>query len=301
MEKIIIDQVSVFESTEGIYISRGDHSLVNVKGKDASMVLNVIKEFKESDSSDDVFQLLREKYGIDESYYNKILNWLMKNRVLTTGGKTDAKTRHFTIIGQFGGEEELVNKLFSRLNANDDNEHYALLQYIDLKKPFDEAAFNFETDAVLYFSPIFDNYETFKQINRTLYKNKINCLHIGIDEFSYTIGPFIIPSVSTPCLKCYSQRKLVNMGNPDEYVKFTAIQSIDKITSYSITDIRHFNLLAEHIKIALDDFFILGKSDLIGKSVLVDLYDYNTQVSKVLKVPTCEVCSSSENIYTPFN
>lgn len=299
MEKLLIDQVAVFESTDGLYISRGDHSLVNVRGKDTPMVLNIIRAFREDDSADANYQRLRDKYGIDESYYNRVINWLVNNRVLRADAPVATSDKTITVIGQFGADRAGVERVLGVLSHPDLT--YRLHQYINVRDEFDAADFDPKTDVVLYVSPLFEHYERFKQISSVLYKSKVNCLHVGIDEHTYTLGPLVLPAVHSPCLKCYAQRKIVNMANPDEYVKFTALFPVDQLTDFGLTSIRHFDLLIQHARLELADFFRSGRSELIGKSVVTDLFGHTTQVSKVLKVPTCDVCGCADNLYAPFN
>lgn len=299
MSKLLIDDVAIFESNEGIYISRGDHALVNVKGNDVPLVLNVIRAFRENDSMDEVYYDLMQKYGIDESRYHRIVNWLLNNRILRQERPARTNTYRLTVIGSFNSAEQVTDKLLSQLDGAD--AHFTLQQFIDIRQPFVPTSLDADTDLVVVFSPLFEQFDRFKQINETLYKQQLRYLHVGIDESGYTLGPLVLPALKAPCLKCYAQRKIVNMADPDQYLKFTALTNVEKLTDMSLPAMRHFDLLAKHVQLVVTDYLRLGHSEFLGKSVVVDLVGSQMHTSKVLKVPTCSVCGSADNVFAPFH
>jgi hypothetical protein len=303
MENLVLTPVSVYESIEGVYISRGDHSLVSLKGKDAPMIAHTISAFQENIIPDEAFELLRAKYGIDQNYFNKLTKWLIQQKILTHPTKNHQKeVRTIGIIGQFSSEKDLVES-FEILNRGEQNTFsFENVNYINLNS-FNEANISLpDADLYLYFSPIFEHYQKLKVLNKQLYDQKIRCMHVGIDKHSYELGPFVIPELKTPCMGCYAKRKLINMANPEEYQKFISLLPVEQLNNYSISSIKHYKLMLEHLGITLQEYFTTQTSDLTGRTLHVDLYDYNTRVSRLLKVPTCEICCESEkNLFVPFN
>ncbi len=303
MENLILSPVSVYEGADGVYISRGDHSLVSLKGKDAPMIARTITAFQENSLPEGAFELLKSKYGIEQNYFNKLTKWLIQQRILTYLSQNQQKViKKIGIIGQFASEQELA-KSFEILNDGEKKTFgFEMVNYINLNTFTDSDIELLEADLYIYFSPIFEHYQKLKVLNKHLYDKKIRCVHVGIDKHSYELGPFVIPELKSPCMGCYAKRKLINMSNPEEYQKFISILPIEQLNNYSISDIKHYQLVIEHLGIILQEYFTAQTSDLTGRALHVDLYDYETRVSRVLKVPTCEICCESErNLFVPFN
>ncbi len=303
MENLILSPVSVYEGADGVYISRGDHSLVSLKGKDAPMIVRTITAFQENTLPEEAFAILKDKYGIEQNYFNKLTKWLIQQQILTYLPENHQKElMKIGVIGQFSSEKELSDSIALLNNGDQKTFGFELVNSINLND-FNEASLNLvEADLYIYFSPIFEHYQKLKALNKALYEKKVRCLHVGIDLYSYELGPFVIPELKTPCMGCYAKRKLINMANPEEYQRFISLLPVEQLNHYSISNIKHYQLVLEHLGVILQEYFTTQTSDLTGRTLHVDLYDYNTRVSRLLKVPTCEICCESEkNLFVPFN
>jgi hypothetical protein len=290
MHNYRLRNVSVYQAENSIYIANGDHSLVEISGKSVNAVVSVLSALEITSSPEILYEKVKSELGGDRAIFDQIIDWLLTNKIIerTRDGEAPIKRVVRTYIHSTHLTEDQKEKVVERLSG----ERYG---YVRTEKG--------QAEFILIVSPIFDQMSEIMKINEFAYEENIPLCHVGIDAETFTIGPISHAKLNTPCLKCYSQRKISNLKNPKKTIEFVRYANKKQLSSARIAENPYFyNVLLTHLKVELEKFFQTNGlfSAIVGKSLMFDHFNYEITKSKILKVPGCPVCNS-EVLVAPLN
>lgn len=282
--------VSTYQAENKIYLADGDHNLLEISGDSVDSVALVLNALETSSDPDDIFQKVKSHLANDREMFDQILHWLLTNRVIerTSNGEAFSQKTIPVFIHTTHLTEDEKEKVLETLSG-------AKFEYVPADK--EHAKF------ILVVAPIFDQYNSLASINEFAYEENIPVCHIGIDSETFTLGPLSYPHMHTPCLKCYSQRKISNLKNPKRTIEFIRYADKKKISGLRIGENPYFfTVLLTYLKMELEKFFYFNGMycEIVGKSLMFDHFNYEITKSRVLKIPGCPVCNS-EVLVAPLN
>lgn len=285
---------TIYGNDKSLFVSNGDHNLIEISGDSIALVTEVVKGFKEEKNIDLLFEELKNNFENDRSYFDEVCTWLINNRIIKR------------IDDDVHKEKKLEIKTFVNRNINQlKNDFFKLVSTPNERSPLN---FIFEeelikADLIILIAPLFENLEEILRINKYSFENKIPLCHIGIESSrTITLGPLVYSELRTPCINCYVKRKLTNLKNPQKIVSFIEHVNKDLINKSYETNNPWLKIAAIQLREELEIFFNSGKkiSTLLGKSVVFDYNEYSVTKSMLLRTPACEVCNNIDR-YSPFN
>jgi hypothetical protein len=282
--------VSTYQAENKIYVADGDHNLIEISGDSVESVTAVLNVLETTSDPDDIYQKVKSTLSADREMFDQILHWLHTNHIIEriNNGEALSKKTIPTFIHTTHLTEAERQKVFQTLTSTK-------FEFIEAEK---EAA-----KFILVVAPIFDQYSSLASINEFAYEANIPICHIGIDSETFTLGPLSYPHMHTPCLKCYSQRKISNLKNPKRTIEFIRYADKKKISGVRIGESPYFfTVLLTYLKMELEKFFYFNGMycEIVGKSLMFDHFNYEITKSRVLKIPGCPVCNS-EVLVAPLN
>lgn len=296
MKSLRLEKLDVYRGEGELLITKGDSYLLKISGEDCEKLEFILKTFETSPDIEEVYNKVSSKIDFDK--FNNLVNWLVKNHILREEKQEISACEiihNIALSGDFSDFRQVEELIVKRLETKINKYHLKTLVYgnIELKSLED-------IDLLIVFSPIFRNYDEFLKVNEFCYHNNIPTLHLELNMSSFTIGPFSVPEFKTPCLKCYSKRKIVNLEKKEQYLKFIKIRKEKIIACNEILLHNDLGLMLEFVKMELDNFFIRQSMFLYSRSITFDIIGYNFLESKILRIPSCSVCDES-SIISPFN
>lgn len=300
--KIKLENLNIYSGIDHLYLYKGDHKLFKVEGEERKLVEDCIEAVKTSETIGEAYDKVKDVLEDDEEFFLQILEWLDENEVVTLE-KTDeevdweAKTKEIVVVASAISEKE-AGEVIETLNAKGRN--MRLNKFINLKADT-SIELPEETDLVIVFSPVFENYQKVYDINAEAVKRGILLVHVGMEQNTITLGPLVNPKFNSPCLRCYLKRKVTNLANPKDFVRFMEIQDKKALSELEITKNKYFDLMLSNLNLELEKIFIYDGlfSPLMGNSLLIDPIGMFIEKSQIVKVSDCDVCNSSSHYY-PF-
>lgn len=277
-----INPVNIYSSEGKLFVTDGDHNLIEIAGEQVRIVEKIISEIKVCVDIELTYVKVAEAIDHDRDFYNEILEWLVDNGIAARNEVVEKKVISVFICGlpSTGDIEEAIDML----NIGQEV-HYTPVDSLET------------ADLALVFSPIYDHYQDVLALNKLAYQKGVDILHVGLDRTSFTLGPLVVPELKTPCLQCYSKRKLSNMKNPSTTLTFT--KHADKRSLHTVVaqDNPHFSVVLSYVRKELGTYYKSGKlySNLMAKSVFFDSSLYEVSKSKILRLPNCSVCAKSNH------
>lgn len=283
-----VSTINIYSSNSNLFLTDGDHNLIEISGEHVGIIEQVLAGILRRENLDFIFTEIGHLIDNDKDFFNEIIDWLVDNSIINRE-KNDQKKEIRVFFENM--ESTSAKKDFIKI-LNGENRSVSF-KICDAKQ---------SANLILYFTPIFEDFNLLKLTNEFAYKNNINLLHVGIDRASFTMGPLVVPKQKTPCLVCYSKRKLANMKNPEATLKFSKYANKNIIYKYQIENNKHFRTLATYIASELSKFYDSGEiySSLIAKSIFFDNAIYEVSKSKILRLPSCITCQNN-NHQTAFN
>ena len=290
MFEVQLHNASVHGSATSIYITNGDHSLVEIAGEDLSLVEAVLLDVEQGLPLEAVFATHEARFNGDRAYFDQVIDWLLASNVLQrvrpageapparevptyVYGPNLAPARQAEVLAQLG--------------------HAGFAYY---PAPLEEARL------VIVFAPLFEAQDEVLRLNAEAYGRGIPLCHLAVEDHSFTIGPLVDPAQQTPCLCCYNQRKLANLRNARKTLSFIRHPNKTRIRHKDIAASPYFGVALTHLKVELAHYFQghAKVSPILSKSLVFDNLDYSITPSKVLRVPGCAVCNPTA-FYRVFN
>ena len=108
----------------------------------------------------------------------------------------------------------------------------------------------------------------------------------GFSEHVGMVGPFIVPQ-KTACLKCMD-RKLNTI--PYENVAITP--------SYGPLCLIISSFVANEV---INYYYKFNKNNLMGKTMMINMFDFSSKIIKWKKEQNCEVCGNDSKKYSKAN
>lgn len=290
MDSYRLRNVSVYQAENTIYIANGDHNLLEISGQSVSIVSAALTALETPLTQEMLYEKIKSELDGDHHILTQVLEWLLTNKIIEriSNGEASVKKTILTYIHSSHLTEDQKEEVTVRLSGD----RYA---YAKTEKS--------QAELILVVSPIFDQFDQIIKINEFAYEENIPLCHVGIDSDTFTIGPISYAKLNTPCLKCYSQRKISNLKNPKKTIEFVRYANKKQLNSVRITENPYFhNVLLTHLKVELEKFFLTRGlfSAIVGKSLMFDHFNYEITKSKIIKVPGCTVCNS-EVLVAPLN
>jgi len=277
-----LNSVNIYSTHEKLFITDGDHNLIEISGEHVPVIEQIINTLQKEENVQEIYTKVSHLIDNDESFFNEIIDWLIENRILYRDEKTSKKD---IAIYFYGINNENAIGIVDTLNRSK-NTRYQLVHSKEL------------ANLIVIFSPIFENYKEFLHINEFAYKKGIALFHVGIDNVSFTLGPLVIPQLKTPCLKCYSDRKLSNMKNPIATLAFAKHYSQENLNKVDITQNIYFSTAINYLVVELNKFYTYENnlySSVLSKSLHFDNSMFEITKSQILKVPNCQICGKNNH------
>lgn len=282
MTKLLtLTNTTVFTSGDTLFLSKGDHQLIQVSGEQVLIVAEILKRLKSEPNSDIIFEKVKSKIDNDKELFVQIIDWLISNEIVVPIKASSSGT---TTVGFFSTSEN-IDSLSKILNQRLSKFRWIGIESLD-------AAMS-GTTLIVVFAPIFKDYDCFLQLNEKAYKAGVTLFHISVDNSSFTLGPISEPISKSPCLQCYAKRKIVNFENPEKYLSFVESFNESSLHLFDITKTPYFEAVLNYLDIELSKYLVAGGkySSLIGRSVTFDNFDFQVSRARVLKIPDCNVCN----------
>ncbi len=296
MEKLKLGIFDIFKSEEELFLSNGDHFLLKISGEDCLSLELMLKAFTDAMDKDAAYEKVKD--ALEREKFDNLVTWLVKNNILyeeNQQNKPDVKNHNVIVFGEFKDLSEVESKIVSRLNTDINKYHLKALLNSDIKENCFEGV-----DLIIIFAPIFSKFDAFIEINKISYEHKIPAIHVGAGMNFFSIGPLSVASSKTPCLKCYSKRKIANFDRKEKYLKFIKYPNQKIVQNNNILEYYDLGLLVEFLKIELENYYSRNSMYLFARSITIDLLGYNITSSKILRVPSCDICDNS-SIISPLN
>lgn len=279
---IEINPVNIYSSEDKLFVTDGDHNLIEIAGEQVGIVEKIISEIKGSLDLEATYEKVAEALDHDRDFYNEIIEWLVDNGIATRNEVSEKKEVSVSFQGLHGTES--IEKAIELLNSGQEVS-YSLAELPE------------SAELTLVFSPIYDQYHEVLALNKWAYQTGTDILHVGLDRSSFTLGPLVVPKLKTPCLQCYSKRKLSNMKNPSATLNFTKHAGKRSLHNVVAQDNPNFGTLLAYVRKELATYYKSGKlySNLMAKSVFFDSSLYEVSKSKILRLPNCPVCAQTNH------
>ncbi|MFA8450189.1 MAG: hypothetical protein ACEPOW_05820 [Bacteroidales bacterium] len=298
--KIKLQNLNIYSGIDHLYLYKGDHKLFKVEGDERKLVEDCVEAIKVSETIGEVYAKVKDALEDDEEFFLQILEWLDENEVVTLEKSEEEvnweeKTKETVLVASSITEEEAKN-IIEVLNGKGRN--LKLSKFINFREN-QTVELPENADVVVLFSPIFENYEKVYKINAEAYSKGIPLLHIGMEQNTVTLGPFVNPKFKTPCLSCYLKRKITNLANPTDFVRFMEIPDKKSLSELRISDMKYYDLMLSHLSLELEKVFLYDGlfSQLMNHSILIDPVGLCIEKSTIIKISDCEVCNSSSHYY----
>lgn len=283
---------TIYGNEKTLFISNGDHNLIEIAGDSVLQVEQVIKGFSNQTSPDVLFNEIKDTFNNDREYFDEIFQWLISNRILE---EVDDQTKDSIQIATY---------LLNNTSLDSDSIFNLLSETVASYKCVFKREENYmNAELILIFAPLFENLSEVLKINQFSYSNKIPVCYVGLDSSRvFTVGPLVYSELRTPCLNCYIKRKLVNLKMPQKTISFIKHPNKQLISKSSYSSIVFSKIATYHLKIELEKFYRSNKkiSTLLGNSLIFDNETYNITKAKILKTSGCDICNQTQNT-SPFN
>lgn len=283
-----LSNTTIYSSSTSLYITSGDHNLIEVMGADVALLEGMLAGLAAADSLDCIYERFRSDCDDDRDYFDELIAWLVEQGIilpkLSPVPPPVATFLHAPYLS-----EAVRLELLTQLSGFGTRKYEPVANYQD-------------AHLVLMLAPLFEYQAQLQQLNRYTYQQRIPVCHIGIDTGTFTLGPLVHPAVGTPCLNCYLRRKLSNLKDPQKTLAFIQHPNKRCLTDADPRANPYLNVALTHVAVELDKFFDYNGqiSPLLGKSIVFDHLDYGVTKSKILRVPGCDVCNPAP-AYSAFN
>lgn len=288
MTKLTVSNSALYGDSKTIYVTSGDHNLVEITGDDVGVVEVIIKEILSHPSRDEVFEKIKDQIDNDKDYYDGIIEWLISSNIVE-------ETQPISCVPQV-----MNTHIFSPyLTLASQQQALADIDTELIKYTLTDIN---SASLIIVFAPIFEFFEEVARINAFAYKHGVTICHVGMDRSTFTLGPICEPKINSPCLVCYAKRKLSNLKNPQKTLSFVKHANKEIANHYNLQSNQYFKIALHYLKTELEKFTLTkgSISAIIGKSLVFDNIYYNISKSKILRLPGCPACNAEEH-FSPLN
>ena len=137
-----------------------------------------------------------------------------------------------------------------------------------------------------------ENKSLFKQVDELSQKYNIPFLRALIENETFTIGPLFIPNKSS-CYSCYLSRSISNLENPKLNNKYREKNALEFDEAYISLIPGTIEILAYNMYSFIWKYFANNLNcEIIGKEYTFNVYNLESSLNPVLKVPGCQVCGN---------
>lgn len=281
---------SVHGSATSIYVTNGDHHLVEIAGDDLGMVETVLQAVEQDVPLEEIFATHESSFDSNRAYFDQVVDWLIASKILQRVRPDE----------ELPPAREVPTYLYCPSLTPASQAH--VLEQLSHQGPRFSLVPLEEARLIIVFAPLFEAQQEVLHLNEYAYAQGIPLCHIAVDDDTFTIGPLVDPAQQTPCLCCYNQRKLANLRNTRKTLSFIRHPNKTRIRHKDISASAYFDVALTHLRIELTNFLQghFKTSPILSQSLLFDNLDYSITKSKVLRVPGCAVCNPA-SYYRVFN
>lgn len=291
MFEVKLHNTSIYGSATSIYVTNGDHNLVEIAGEDLSLVETVLQAIEQGQPLETIFAANEARFNHDRAYFDQVIDWLLTSKVLERV-RPAAEQPQARQIATHVYCPSLSPAQHQTLVADGLAHQHFTFALVPLAA----------AELIVVFAPLFESQDEILQLNAYAYAQGIPLCHVAVDAGTFTIGPLVDPALKTPCLCCYNQRKLANLRNARKTLSFIRHPTKTRIRHTDISQNPYLPVALTHLKVELVNYFLGNtmRSPILGKSLVFDHLDYSISASKVLCVPGCAVCNP-DAYYRVFN
>ena len=277
------------------YVLLSDSSTIKkIKGQQACDLIAVLRAVQEKNSIDSLV-LDRCLSFLQQDRKEDLLSWLIENELIAP--HTIKQESYFIdIIGEFGHDLQGISAFVAGLPESICVSN--LYNLSDTPCPdFDEASDN--KALTLLIGPYFYNASTVAKISALQKNVSTDFLFVEFYANGMLIGPLMNSAKDTVCLSCVETRKLFNALNPE--VLMEQIWEQERIQDHviSVFDIGSFGVYSSFVYNELKKVLFRNNKMLYNKATFIDFNRYNNQFFRVLKSPSCSICSNLA-LYNPL-
>lgn len=136
---------------------------------------------------------------------------------------------------------------------------------------------------------VYENINLFQSVNEFSYKNNTNFLKAIVTSNEISVGPIFIATESA-CYQCWLSRYITNFEEPSPFLKigknYIADRNDSNILPGSLEVI--IGIIKRHLLNYFDD---KTGSHLIDNEYYLNLNNFDSSLSPVLKLPNCKICN----------
>ena len=283
---------SIYGNEKSLFVSSGDHNLIEISGDSVPFVNEVINGFKEEKTIDELYNQIKNYFDNDRTYFDEVCGWLIANKIIY---QKDSDNLEISILKTYLScvRGKSAGIFFEYISNRVEKSSFKFILENDLSR----------ADLVIVVAPLFENLEEVLRINKFTFENNIPLCHVGIESSrTITLGPLTYSGLRTPCLNCYIKRKITNLKSPHKTISFIEHSNKNVIKTSTEVNSSWIKVAAINLREELEIFFGSKKriSALLGKSLIFDYNDYSITKSRLLRTPLCDVCNNLDR-YSPFN
>lgn len=286
MKQVLLKDLNIYKNESQTYIGRGDGFLSVIQGEEVPLVNSVLEKLISNDKEMDLEilenQILNE-VNIDSELFNEIILWLKGSGIIQVVEEQSKviPTVYIEIYGLSDKEEKdyllltLVEFLKDDINLSSRN--------LEDMNPNDQ-------NLVLLFSSILN--KDSRKYARKLYDLNIPHIYLDFSPYSVTIGPAVIPSLKTPCLMCFTKRRISNTGNPSKYLQLIQLDN-EVLVQQPLKGSNFFFTLCEWLTSEISRLASSNwkTSGITAKTKSMNFATDELELSKILRTPNCDVCN----------
>lgn len=287
MKHILLKDLNIYKNDSQTYIGRGDGFLSVIQGEEVPLVNSVLEKLISNDKEMDLeileSQIINE-FNIDSELFSEITLWLKGNGIIQIE-ENEPKVVPTVYIEIYG------------LPNEEDKEHLLLMLEKFLKEDIKLSARTLEfmnpedENLVLLFSSILNKDSS--KYARKLYDLNVPHIYLDFSPYSVTIGPAVIPSLRTPCLMCFTKRRISNTGDPSKYLQLIQLDN-EVLTQQPLKGSNFFYTLCEWLTSEINRL-VSSKwktSGITAKTKSMNFATDELELSKILRTPNCDVCNN---------
>ena len=224
---------------------------------------------------------------LQESKREDLFSWLVENKFVQLDTAVETPL-YIDLIGEFGRDHPLLTTFIEGLPDS--------IQVSSIYNVSDQSTLEFKTQRkevalTLLIGPYFYKAKTIEAISVFQQNSDSDFLFVEIYENGLLLGPLMNSTKDTVCLSCVETRKIFNLSNPDLLINHLWTKERLEEHPMCVLDIGTFAIHTSFIYNELQRILLRNNRVLYDKGMFIDFNQYHNQFFRVLKSPSCEICS----------
>lgn len=270
------------------YLLLADSSTIKkIKGQQASDLIAVLSFIQEQKPMDTLVLEGCPSF-LQQDKKEDLLSWLVENKLLAPH-TIKHEPYLIDIIGEFGCDLQQMTAFIAGLPESIRVSNVYNLSDTNCP-PFNEGREGVALTLLL--GPYFYNAPTIAKISAFQKTQSDDFLFVEFYANGILLGPLMNSDKDTVCLSCVEKRKLFNTFNPEVLMEHIWEKERMKDHVISVFDIGSFALYSSFVYNELQKVLLHKNRTLYNKATFIDFNRYNNQFFRVLKSPSCSICSN---------